>query len=254
MPRRRGHPDINELVVCTVEKVTQFAAWVNVEEYNLKGIIHISEVAGKWVKNIKNYIKEGKKYVCKVMKFEPKKDLVTLSLRRVSRIEKKQKMNQFRKEERAEKLLEIAAKSLNKNLDQAYEEAGYILQEKFGDLYTGLEKMKKVSREKLKKYGLTDEWIDALLEIVKKSLKEKITVMKFHLEIKSYSPNGIEKIKELMKEIEEKTESKVRYIAAPTYRLDIKTTNPKETEKKVTKYLEFLKKSKDPIFDYRRIE
>lgn len=48
------------------------------------------------------------------MKVEPDKKLVTLSLKRVSKKERA-RVNQYRKDERAEKLLEIAAKSISNN-------------------------------------------------------------------------------------------------------------------------------------------
>ena len=252
MPKRKGYPEINELVVCTVNKITQFAAWCTLDEYNLNGIIHISEVAGKWVKDIKKHVKVGRKYVCKVMKIEPDKHLVTLSLRRVSRKEAKDKMNQFRKEERAEKLLELAAKEIGKTLDEAYEEVGFYLQEKFGDLYTAFE---SIAHGKLKsRIKIPEKWLKAIKRIAEKSIRQKVTEMKFDLEIMSYSPDGIEKIRNLIQEIEKKLKVRIKYISAPLYRLEIETTDPKSTEKKVLSVLESLKKSTDPIFNYRRIE
>jgi len=243
-------PEENELVVCTVDKVTEFAAWCTLDEYSLKGIIHVSEVAGKWVRDIRQYVKAGKKYVCRVMKVEP--EVVTLSLRRVSREEAKERANQFRKEERAEKILELAAKSLGKSLDEAYEEVGFTLQEKFGDLYTAIESL--LSPKKVQKLNISKQWLDALTEAAKKSIRQKTTELKYELEIYSYAPNGIELIKKLIKEIEDSLKTKVKYLSAPVYRLSIETTQPREAEKKITAQLEKLKARSDVVFSYRRIE
>ena len=107
MARRRGYPEQGELVIVTTEKVTQFAAWCKLEEYpHLKGVIHISEAAGKWIFDVREVVKEGKQYVAKVMRVG-KKGIVDLSLKRVSRRDEKEKWNIYRKEERAEKILEL---------------------------------------------------------------------------------------------------------------------------------------------------
>jgi len=254
MVRRRGFPSINELVVCTVDKVTQFAAWVKLDEYGLDGIIHISEIAGKWIYDIRNYVKVGKKYVAKVMKIEPDKKLVVLSLKRVSKKERKDKINQYRKDGRAEKLLEIAAKSIGKNLDQAWEDLGFLLQDKFGDLYEAFRSMLKLDETELKEIGVPKEWAGALLQTAKSSLKEKKVKIKFELEIKSYSPDGIQKIKELLKKIEKEIKVRITYLSAPLYRLDVETTDPKTKEKEIMSYLEKLEKLNAPLVAYRRIE
>jgi len=49
MVRRRGLPNIQELVVVRISEVSQFAAWCDLLEYDAKGIIPISEAAGKWI-------------------------------------------------------------------------------------------------------------------------------------------------------------------------------------------------------------
>jgi translation initiation factor 2 subunit 1 len=122
MVKYRGLPNIQELVVVKITEVTQFAAWCNLLEYEAKGMIPISEAAGKWIFDVREVVKEGEVRVAKVIKVEEDKNLVHLSLKRVSKIDEKEKMNEFRKEERGEKLLELATKSLGKSLQQAYEE------------------------------------------------------------------------------------------------------------------------------------
>jgi len=47
---KSGWPEEDELVVCSVKKVTDFGAFVELDEYGQKeGLIHISEVASGWV-------------------------------------------------------------------------------------------------------------------------------------------------------------------------------------------------------------
>jgi len=252
MVKKKGLPNLQELVVVKITEVTQFAAWCDLLEYDAKGMIPISEAAGKWIFDVREIVKEGEIRVAKVIKVEEDKNLVHLSLKRVSKIDEKEKMNEFRKEERGEKLLEMAAKSIGKTLEQGYEEVGHLLQEKFGSLYDAIINIKKISN-KLEKLNVSKEWIDAITEIVEKSVKEKEVEFKFELEVRSLEPNGIEIIKSVLKEVEEKTGGKVRYLSAPVYRLEFKTKDPKKDEKKILSTLEKIK-SKYPNFSYRRVE
>jgi translation initiation factor 2 subunit 1 len=252
MVKYRGLPNIQELVVVKITEVTQFAAWCNLLEYEAKGMIPISEAAGKWIFDVREVVKEGEVRVAKVIKVEEDKNLVHLSLKRVSKIDEKEKMNEFRKEERGEKLLELAAKNLGKSLQQAYEEVGYLLQEKFGSLYDAIVNIKKY-RNKLEKMKVPKEWIDAITTIVEKSVKEKEIEINFEIEVKSFEPEGIEVVKNILKEVEEKTGGKIKYLSAPVYRLEIKTNDPKKDEKKILTALEKIK-SKHNNFSYRRIE
>jgi len=252
MVKKKGLPNVHELVVVKIAEVTQFAAWCDLLEYDAKGMIPISEAAGKWIFDVREVVKEGEVKVAKVIKVEEDKNLVHLSLKRVSKIDEKEKSNEFKKEERGEKLLEMAAKKLGKNLEQAYKEVGFLLQEKFGSLYDAIINIKKIS-SKLEKLNVPKEWIDAINEIVEKSVKEKEIELKFELEIKSLEPNGIEIIKSILKEVEERSGGKIRYLSAPIYRLELKTTDPKKDEKKILTVLEKIK-SKYPNFSYRRVE
>ncbi|MDI6799056.1 MAG: translation initiation factor IF-2 subunit alpha, partial [Candidatus Aenigmarchaeota archaeon] len=140
-------------------------------------------------------------------------------------------------ERRAEKILEQAANELGKSLDQAYEEVGFLLQEKFGDLSVAFEEARK-SRENLIKKGVPEQWADAISKIAEKAFKEKEVTIKAELELKSYAEDGINRIKETLSELQEKTGAEIKYISAPRYRVELIGKDPKSTEKKLIESLE----------------
>ncbi|MEM0333393.1 MAG: S1 RNA-binding domain-containing protein [Candidatus Aenigmatarchaeota archaeon] len=250
MPLKEGYPEEGELVVCKLTEVTQFAAWGELLEYKLKGMIPISEAAGKWIFDVREVVKEGEIVVAKVMKIEKENNLVHLSLKRVSKIDEKEKLNEFRKEQRGEKLLELACNKLKIPLEEGYKQVGFLLIKKFGSLFDAFIKM---DREKLEKLGIDSKWIDALIEVKEMSIKEKETILKYELEVKSLEPNGIEIIKDFLLDLEQKCGGKIYYISSPLYRLEISTKDPKKDEKRISKILE--KAGNDKIsFSYRRLE
>ena len=58
MVRTSEFPEEGELVVCTVQNLKNFGAFVTLDEYdNKEGFIHIRDVATGWVKYIRDYSK-----------------------------------------------------------------------------------------------------------------------------------------------------------------------------------------------------
>ncbi|MCS7123417.1 MAG: S1 RNA-binding domain-containing protein [Candidatus Aenigmarchaeota archaeon] len=256
MVRRPGIPEENELVVAKIYETSNIVAWCNLLEYpNFKGLIHISEAVGKWIYDINEVVKINDIVVAKVIKVEEKDNTVHLSLKRVSEIEKKEKMNEFRKEETAEKILERIAKKMNKNLDQAYEEVGFLLQKKFGYLFLAFDEIRQ-KENTLEKLKIDEEWKKTILEALKERYGEKITEIKYELNISSIEKNGINLITEILKELQNKN-YKIIYLSAPRYLLKLSTKNPKDEERKIIKELENIKKiaeNKKINFDFKRIK
>ncbi len=238
-------PQTGELGLCKIKRVTSFAAWCDLPEYNnIEGMIHISEVAGKWVRDIREFVKPDKQYVAKVVRIESDKNFVNLSLKRVSHSEEKQKMNFIRRTHRAEKIFEQIATEMGKSVEEANKEVGSLLTEKFGEYFTAFDEIKK-NHSVLDDLDISKKWKDTLIDIVEKTMKDKEVILKIEVDAKSYDPEGLDKLKSVFAEIEKKNIS-VRYISAPKYRVELKTIDPKNGEKKLKELLESaVRKSKE---------
>jgi translation initiation factor 2 subunit 1 len=78
--KKDPYPSEGDLVICTVTKVSSHGAFVKLDEYGGKdGFIHISEVASIWVKNIRDYVREGQKTVGKVLSVDRTKGHIDLT-------------------------------------------------------------------------------------------------------------------------------------------------------------------------------
>ncbi|MFB6087147.1 MAG: S1 RNA-binding domain-containing protein, partial [Haloarculaceae archaeon] len=63
-----GWPDTGELVVGEVDEIADFGVFVDLDEYEDKrGLVHISEVASGWIKNVRDHVREGQTVVAKVL-------------------------------------------------------------------------------------------------------------------------------------------------------------------------------------------
>ena len=58
--KKFSFPNKDELVVATITKVQNYGAFGRLEEYqNCEGMIHISEISNRWIKNIGDFVKDG---------------------------------------------------------------------------------------------------------------------------------------------------------------------------------------------------
>src|SRR3990167_6790925 len=137
--KKQDFPEEGELVLCTVTSVQFHSVFVDIDEYGKGGMIHISEVSPGRIRNIRDFVKEGKKIVCKTLRINQEKGYIDLSLRRVNESEKRRKIDGIKKEQNAEKIIEIVAAKAAMKTEQLYREVS----EKIANNYESLHKFLK---------------------------------------------------------------------------------------------------------------
>ncbi|NJE25219.1 translation initiation factor IF-2 subunit alpha [Thermococcus sp. MV5] len=228
MPRRaREFPEEGEFVIATVKSIHNYGAFLTLDEYPGKeGFMHISEVAPTFVRNIRDYLKEGQKIVAKVIRVDPSKGHIDLSLKRVKQQERKAKLQEFKRGQKAENLLKIAAEKLGKDFEAAWKEVWVPLEEEYGEVYAAFEDAAQNGIEVLKDLIL-DEWLPVLEEIITNYVEIPTVTIDAEFEITVATPNGVEVIREALIKArdraneEEGIEVKFSYLGAPRYRIDV---------------------------------
>ena len=235
---KKGIPEEGELVLCIVRKILPHSVFVDLMEYNNReAMIHISEVSSGWVKDIRNHVKPNQACVAKVMRVE---DVISLSLKRVDRKQENERMKEFRLSQRAEKMLELAAKQLGKTLEQAYNEVGYMLQETYGSLYAAF-KAAMQNPKQLRERGVPEAWVQPLKGIAEKNIEQKDFEFKARLFVRSIEPDGINAIRKALAQAES-LGLHVAYIAAPEYLVKYRTKNAKKGQREFDEKLEMVAK------------
>jgi len=229
--KKKGFPDIGELVMCNVKKILPHSIFVELEEYGKEGMIHISEIAPGRIRNLRDYVKEDKKIVCKVLNIHEEKGHIDLSLRRVNQSQKIRKTTEYKQEQKAEKILENVADELKISLKELYDKAGSKMIEEYGSLTPCFYDVVK------EKIALKDLKIDPKIEkVLTKRIKEKIqppsVSVSSKLTLQSFSSQGIEEIKKVLAHIKSKNVL-LSYLGAPNYRLLIEAADYKEAENKL---------------------
>jgi translation initiation factor 2 subunit 1 len=227
--RKKGFPRENELVICKITDINPNSVFAQLVEYEKQGMMHVSEVAGRWVRDIREFLKEGQVVVCRVIGIDA--GHIYLSLKKVKEDDKVRKQNEFKRENKAEKALEMAAKGLGKNVAQMYEEVGYKLQDEFGSLLKALEMAAK-NPELLRQRGVPEKWVKEISKIAAGMKIEKTHEMIIDFNLTSYKPDGINAIKNALKKAVEHGFT-VRYVSAAHYQLVGSGKNAKELEEKM---------------------
>lgn len=240
--RKDEFPKSGELIIGRVKNVNPYSAFVSLIEYPGKeGMIHVSEIAKKWVKDIRNWVKKGDTVVCLVLSVDKQKGHINLSLKKVRDDQKNRRLQSWKRDERGEKLLNLIAENNNLSLDEIYEKLGFEIQEKFKNLLEPFELSLRKGKESLEKRGISKKWIKEIAKTAEKNLTIKEVKVFKKINLKCFNSEGINILKESLKYIEDNYDINVRYISPPKYKLSLTTKEPKKGEKELEKAVEDLK-------------
>jgi translation initiation factor 2 subunit 1 len=232
--RKPQWPEIGDLVIATIESVTDYGAYVNLDEYDKRGLLHVSEISSSWIRNIRDFVREGQKVVLKVTRVNLEKGHIDLSLRRVTKRARIEKIRQWKQDRKAEALLRGVAEKLSLPTEEVYQKAGALLEEKCG-LYDGFEKLAKEGPEVLTDIGVPENLAKTFAEVAEERIRVKMVKVKGTLEIRCMEPNGVKVIKgtfQNAKKTGKTKDAKIRFyvVAAPKYGLEILAENYKRAE------------------------
>jgi len=236
--QKKGFPEDEEMVLCTVTGVNPHSAFCTMDEYGGRtGMIHISEIAPGRIRNIKAHVQKGKKVVCKVLRIDKEKGHIDLSLRRVNEAQKRNKLNQIKQEQLVEKIIEYTAKQLKESPLTLYNKLSEKLTPEYGTLFAAFE---EVSKDQLSLEKTVDKKVAAeLTEIIKSRIKPPEVKIGGDLTLTTFAPNGLQDVKDTL-EIATKAGIDVKYLGAGGYHLEIKAEEYKDAEKKLKGAIEPL--------------
>jgi translation initiation factor 2 subunit 1 len=208
----KDEPEEGDFVVVNITDVQKNSAYAELEEYeDVEGLIHISEVSRSWVQDIRKEMDEGEKTVAQVIDTEG--DNFTLSLKRVNDRNKRDAMQRWKKEQKAEKFIEDLAERLGKDKDEVYEDIGFEMQREFGSSFHGFE-ISEAEEEKLLEL-FDEETVEAIQEVANENIAMRQEKLEGVIEMTFSHGDGVERIKKAFSDIEDGIE--VSYISAPEY-------------------------------------
>jgi translation initiation factor 2 subunit 1 len=230
MIQKDGLPETNELVICRVKTIQPHSAFLKLIEYKKReGMMHISEVASGWVKNIRAHMQENQQVVCKVLSVDRKKGFIDLSMKRVSAGERKAKLNEWKTEKRMYMLLKRVADKVKKPAQLDSVAKGIV--DDFGSLAAFYAELKE-SDKALKEGKVPKNWADEIQNLVQEHIKSQRVRVSKTIKLSSAEGNGITRIKKIFKslKVQDGIEASFTYLGAPNYKITVLASDYKSAD------------------------
>lgn len=220
------YPEVGDLVVASVKRVVDYGAYVKLDEYEgVEGLIHISEIASTYVKNIRVHVREGQKLVLKVLRVSSQRAQVDLSLRRVTGREKSEKMLEWKKVKKADSIIKGAAEKL-KAAEDDVSKVKSIIYEKFDNPFDAFEEATDEGEEIFIKLGISEEWAKTLTEVARSKIRLEKAKVTGTVELTCTKTEGVEAIRQALRGAKKVKKSrgttiKIYTVGSPRYRLEV---------------------------------
>ncbi len=232
-------PEPGDLVIATIKTAMDYGAYANLDEYNRKGFLHISEISSARIRNIRDFVRENQKMVLKVLRVDTEKGHIDLSLRRVTKRERIEKIKSWKKDRKGDAMLTAVAERAGLPRDEVYQKVGTLLEEKYG-LYEGFENVLKEGTAVLTELNVPEDLAKVVLQVAEERIRIKAVTVRGVLEVRCSRPNGVKCIQDSFKEAkksQESKDSKIEFsvIAAPKYRVEVSADNWKHAEELLDK-------------------
>ena len=235
MSDRVNTPEEGELVVVTVKNVKQNGVYVDFDEYpGIEGFIFIGEIASGWVKNIRTFVRDGQRLICKVMRTKKDGSSLELSLKSVSEERRRDRLQEWKNEQRSIQLLKVLGEKVGWD-DNKRRSISEDLVSAFGTLYASFEEA-AMNETSIVDAGFDGEWIKEFTEIAIENIIPPFVEIKGNLNLSINVENGVEVIKDALASAENYTSDKDEvsvmcfYNGAPEYRIVLKAPDFKTAE------------------------
>ena len=222
-------PEQGEIILATVTKVMDHGAYVTLDEYeDIQGFLHISEIAPGWIRSVNRFVKDGEKKVLLVKKV--KAGDIDLSLKQVSKDQKKQKLKEVKKFEKGKTLLQNV-KDKAKLSDEEIEKIEDKIYTKFDSVYDAFMEIARNGIVAVKELKFTKKTSTTIEEICSK-IKLPSVEIRGIMEITNNKSDGVEIIKKTLLDVIKKDSTlDITYLGAPKYRIAITSEDFKSAEK-----------------------
>lgn len=235
--KKKGFPKEGEIVFCTVSKVQYNSVFANLDEYERKsGMIHISEVSPGRIRNINDYVKEGKVVICKVLRINLERGHIDLSLRRVNESQRRAKIEERKQQAIAENIIKSYAQLNGLELKGVYPLIAEVISRSYESVYAAFEDVVEndISLETL---GLDKTIADSIEKLVRERIKPKQVEIEGELKLESYEEDGVTLINNLMKKLVKVSDLlSVQFLGAGRFKVHVVAPDYKDAEAALAKF------------------
>ena len=251
---RTKFPKEGEFVVGKIADIQQQYVYVDLIDYKgldtekiARGMIHISEISSRWIKNIRNYVRIGQRVVLRVFRVDPVKGHVDLSLRKVNSAQKENRIKEWKYALKYENLLQFLVDETELTIDDAYELIGWPVLDRYESYQEAVEELKENGKTILNSLkNLSEDQKEKFLKIIDENVNISTVGITGKIKLSYDLENGIDLIKESLidaRNVIESRESRhlrIHYLGAPFYRIEVVTKDYLDAENILSDALEVI--------------
>ncbi len=240
MKGKKKFPKPGQVVIVKITKVMPYGAFAVLEDYpGIEGFLHIREVSSKWIKNIKEYVRQNQITVAKVIGVDKNKGIVDISLRKVTEEERRKVWEAYENEKKARNVIKAAFKKVGREKEaEAFIKKVLDIYETLYDfaldVYDG-------ELDVFDELGVDKKLREILIEVIGRAFKPPPVTIKKVVKLIVYESDGVEYIKKAFLKLE-KEGLHVHYMGAPHYMISYTAEDRKEVVKKIVKAEKMLEK------------
>ena len=188
-------PEVGDLIVGVVKRIERYGAYLDLLEYpGWEGLVHISEISLKWVRNIRDYLRENQREVFKVLRVDKASKQVDASLRRVAQKEREWKLLEWKRKQKVKRIISLLAERSGKSEEElraSIIEPAMRRELSLYDVFVEILETRKLPRW----MKLDEKTAQLLIKLVNQEIKLKRAILKGTLILTVPSGNGVEAIR-----------------------------------------------------------
>lgn len=239
-------PDVDDIVICNVKEIIEESIYVNLIEYDIDGMVQLSNASSRRKKRSVCLLKKDKQYPLLVIAVDKEKGYVDLSTRFLSDDDKNNANNKFIKYNKAIKIFKkfMDLKFIDYSDDDYINYASKIIWTLKND-----ECYDKLINYYYNNCDLTFDLPEEDIDILKKSINYFCGDFKIRSELKFMLRNpyfhGVNLIKDKLEDISNNFSIEVKIDNVPKYKVLIESGNKYNNENKLNEISKYIEKSKD---------
>jgi len=249
------YPEVDDLVMVRVTRVTEIGAYVNLLEYNNKeGIILLSNLSRKRIRSVNRHVRVGKIEVLQVLRVDSEKGYIDLSKKLIQKDDIVKCQERFKKAKTVHSILSRVAQNNSFPLLQLYEKIGWpltrLMKEKspLDELAHCQDAFQLIVQDEslLAPYDIPEEVKAELLKVVKHRLAIHPVKVQADIEVTCFTYEGIEAVKPALqagldKGNEQEFPVKIQLFSTPLYLVYIITPDKDQGIHTLEKMIEAVK-------------
>lgn len=230
--KNRGLPAFGDLVIGTVKRIDTYGAYVTLDEYGgIEARVDRREIALRRIRSIKRHLQVGQQTVFKVKRAQERPVQIDLSLRRVQRNERREKLISWNQQQKVEKILTTLAERTGVS-DQTVEESVVKpLWDRGEDVYATFKKISEKRKLPAELSGIPGNLQDELIRLCSSEIQPRKEFLTGILILSSRNKYGANDIREAaLAALSAGTEDAtvmLNVMGTPLYRLRVESSDKK---------------------------